>query len=203
MCGRGYLETTRRRFAARTAIDICSKQLYFGGMARPGQCFISYSHHDHGHFEKLLVNLQAVANLYGFALWSDRRIKAGNYWGARIEAEIAKSEIFVCLTTNAFFSSDYIFNHELPAIIDRHARANALVLPIVFEECIWKQYFGSYIELAPKNSKHNLVPVCEWQDRRQALGVAGNAFSASIADWFGVRPLVDFKTPLPLLGAAP
>jgi TIR domain len=172
-------------------------------MARPGQCFISYSHHDHGHFEKLLVNVQAVSNIYGFPLWFDRRIRAGNYWNATIQAEIAKSDIFVCLTTNAFFSSDYIFNSELPAIIERHGKANALVLPVVFEECIWKSYFGSYIELAPKDRKHNLVPVAAWKNRDQALGIAANAIGASIADWFGVGPAVDFKTPVLAVPVSP
>jgi hypothetical protein len=165
-------------------------------MARPGQCFISYSHHDHGHFEKLLVHLKAVSNLYGFPLWHDHRINAGNYWDAKIQSEIAKSDIFVCLTTNAFFSSGYIFNSELPAIIDRHNNSNALVLPVVFEECIWRAYFGDYIQLAPKDAKQELVPVSAWKNKNEALGIAANAIGASIADWFGVSPAVDFKTPV-------
>jgi hypothetical protein len=138
-------------------------------MTMPGQCFISYSHRDHRGFEQLLVHLTAVANLYRFKLWHDRRIKPGYYWNATIKAEIEKSDIFIPLITNAFFASDYINQHELPAMLKRHQNVNALLVPVVYRESCWRNYFGNYIELVPKNSKHNLVPVFKWPDREEAL----------------------------------
>jgi hypothetical protein len=172
-------------------------------MARPKQCFISYAHHDHEHFEKLLVGIKAVANIYGFEVWFDRRIHAGHYWNAKIQTEIENSQIFVCLTTNAFFASSYIFNDELPAIKHQHEVNQALVLPIIFEECIWVQFFGNYIELAPKTAKHNLLPVDKWKNQAEALGLATKAFAAAIEDWFGIKPATHFKSPVAPSAVAP
>jgi hypothetical protein len=169
-------------------------------MAGPGQCFISYSHRDYASFERLLTHLKPVAHLYGFNLWHDRRINAGNYWNATIQTEIAKSEIFIPLITNDFFASDYIIAHELPAMLDRHKHANALLVPVIYRESCWRSFFGDYIEVVPKNSKHNLVPVFKWPDREEGFAVAVNAISASIEDWFGVKPTSMFATVAPKRG---
>jgi hypothetical protein len=157
-------------------------------MSGPGQCFISYSHRDHASFERLLTHLKPVAHLYGFKLWHDRRIKPGYYWNATINSEIEQSDIFVPLITNDFFASDYIMQHELPAILEQHKNASALLVPVIYRESCWRSFFGDYIEVAPKNSKHNLVPIFKWPDREEGFAVAANAISASIEDWFGVKP---------------
>jgi hypothetical protein len=165
------------------------------------QCFLSYSHEDAAHFDMLLPHIKALSNLYDFKIWHDRRLNAGYAWQNSILKEMDKSEIFICVITNEFFSSDYIFNNELPRMGDKANMTQALVMPVVFQECAWRQYFGSYIDLVPKDKKHNLKPVCKWGDKREALGVAANAMSASIEKWFGIKPH-DFGH-CPLQGARP
>jgi hypothetical protein len=172
-------------------------------MAGPGQCFISYAHQDHGGFERLLVHLTAVAKQFKFELSHDRRIKPGFYWNDVIKEKIQRSDIFVPLITNDFFASDYISQHELPAMLARHQKANALLAPVVYRESCWLNYFGNYIELAPKNARHNLVPVFKWRDREEALAVAANAISSSIEEWFGVKPTPVFSAPPPSLRGRP
>jgi hypothetical protein len=132
-----------------------------------------------------------------FPLWHDRRIRAGFYWNSAIAAQIEKSDIFVLLTTNDFFASDYIFEHELPAIIARHRDHNALIAPVIFQESCWRNYFGDYIEVVPKDRKHNLVPVEKWRDREEGIAVAANAIASSIEDWFGIKPTSPFASPIP------
>jgi hypothetical protein len=164
-------------------------------MTRPTQCFISYSHRDYGPFDRLLPNLEAVANSFGFPLWYDRRTRTGVHWSAAIATEIEKSNIFVLLTTNNFFAAEYIFKQELPAIIARHRDHGALIAPIIFRESCWRLYFGPYIEVAPKDRRHNLLPVEKWRDPEEAVAVAANALAASIEDWFGIKPTSPFEPP--------
>jgi hypothetical protein len=171
-------------------------------MARPTQCFISYAHRDHAAFDRLLPHLHAVANIFSFPLWFDRRTTTGAHWSDAIAAEIKKSNIFVLLTTNNFFAADYILEHELPGIIDRHRHHGALLAPIIFRESCWRFYFGPYIEAAPKDRRHNLVPVESWRKPEEAIAVAANALAAAITDWFGVPPNSPFAA-LPSAGAGP
>jgi hypothetical protein len=164
-------------------------------MAPPKQCFISYSHQDCDGFEQLRSHLGAVANLYGVTLEHDRTLRAGQYWDNALREKIENSQIFVPLFSNKFYSSEYIFRHEMPAMLERHRHHNALLVPVIYQESCWRQVFGNYIEVSPKNPKHNLTPVCQWRDREQAFAVAANAISKSIEDWFGIKPSSHFTKP--------
>lgn len=160
-------------------------------MARPEQCFISYSHHDHDGFERLRDHLGAVANLYGLTIEHDRTLRAGQYWDNELKAKIENSQIFVPLFTNRFYGSKYIFNDELPAIMKQH-EAGALLAPVIYEESCWPRVFGDYIEVAPKNVRHNLLPICKWKNREEGFATATNAIIKSIEDWFGISPRSPF-----------
>ncbi|MGA2045381.1 MAG: toll/interleukin-1 receptor domain-containing protein [Roseiarcus sp.] len=165
-------------------------------MAGPKQCFISYSHQDHEAFARLLVHLKPVAHLYDFKMWHDHRLTPGYHWSDVIRTEIARSDILVGLITNDFFASDYIWQQELPAMVARHQKDGALLVPVIYRNSCWRFFFGPYIDAAPKNAKGNLVPVHDWKDRENALAVAANAIAGSIEDWFGVKPRPIFS-PLP------
>lgn len=156
-------------------------------MNAPDQCFLSYAHHDYKGFVRLRVHMTHLARLYSFKLWHDERIHAGTHWGERIQKEISGSQIFILLATNDFFASDYIFFHELPAIIERHRNNNALVLPLIYRECGWKAFFQSYIQVVPLE-KGRLRPVCDWPDREKALAVAAETIEEAIKDWFKIAP---------------
>jgi hypothetical protein len=170
-------------------------------MARPRQCFISYSHRDHAGFERLLVHLTAVSHLYDFKLWHDRRIKPGYYWSDTVKSEIEQSDIFIPLITNAFFASDYIWYYELPAMRARHENDNALLVPVLYRESCWRSSFLNYIALVPKNVRDDLVPVFKWRDREEALAVAANQIASSIEDWYGIKPAL--PAPPPSAGGRP
>lgn len=157
-------------------------------MAPPTQCFLSYAHADHRGFESLVVNLKPYAHMHGIHLWHDKGITAGSNWDAKIKTEIARSQIFVLLTTNAFLGSEYVFKHELRAIMDQHKNANALVVPVIYRECAWQGFFGSYIQAVPVNGEGRLRPVRDWADAETAMARATAAISTAILDWFGLPP---------------
>jgi hypothetical protein len=166
-------------------------------MAMPSQCFLSYAHHDHAGFDRLRIHLTPYAHLYGLKIWHDQRLIAGSYWNIRIQDEITRSQIFVLLTTNDFLSSDYILRHELPAILQRHRDAGALVLPVIYRECGWRGFFRDYIQVVPINDKGQMLTVRKWRDPEEALAVAAESISVAIGDWFGVVP----RSPFAVLGA--
>jgi hypothetical protein len=171
-------------------------------MAGPKRCFISYAHHDHPGFQRLLVYLTALSNNYDFAIWHDERLNAGYRWHATILDELSKSDLIVPLVSADFLASPYIREHELPAIADLWTRNAALVAPIIYTACPWKSVFGKYIQCAPKkNGKLGVVPVCEWPNRETAFGGAAEEIGKAIESWFGCKPVSPFAPRVP--GGAP
>ena len=171
-------------------------------MARPKRCFISYAHHDYAGFQRLQVHLTALSRVFGFKIWSDERLDAGYRWHDAILAEIAKSDLIIPLVSADFLASSYIHEHELPAIIDRWTRRDALVVPVVYARCPWKSALGSYIQGAPKkNGKVGVVPVCEWPNRDTAFGSATEEIGRAIENWFGCKATTLFAPKAP--GGAP
>ena len=157
-------------------------------MAPPTQCFLSYAHDDHRGFDRLVANLKPYAHLHGIGLWHDKGVTAGSYWDAKIKDEIARSQIFILLTTNDFLGSEYVLKHELPAIIEQHKNANALVVPVIYRECAWRSFFGAYIQVVPLNGEGRLRPVRDRPDVESAMARATDAISIAIQDWFGLPP---------------
>lgn len=173
-----------------------------GVMARPAQCIISYAHHDHAGCERLQVHLTALSRGFGFNIWHDERLDAGYRWHEGILAEIARSDLIVLLVSADFLASSYIHEHELPAIIDRWNRREALVVPVIYKKCPWKSTFGTYIQCTPKkNGKLGVTPVCEWSDREAAFGGAAEEIGRAIENWFGCKPVSPFAPPVS--GGAP
>jgi hypothetical protein len=159
------------------------------------QGFISYAHYDRKAFVRLSAHLAHVALAFDFALWSDERIHAGDYWSKRIEEEIERSEIFVLAVTNDFLGSSYIWNHELPAILNRHKSANALIIPVILRPSSWKGLLGGYIQALPSYRGGDIRPVLDWPRPENGYAAAASGVADAVADWFGVSP----KTPFDVL----
>ncbi len=157
-------------------------------MSPPTQCFLSYAHADAQGFDSLLENLKPYARIHNINLWHDRGIHAGSYWDNKIRQEVARSQIFVLLTTNAFLGSEYVLKHELPAIMHRHKHDNALIVPVIYRMCAWRGFFGDYIQVVPLDDRSRLRPVRDWRDPHAAMARATDAISAAIQDWFGLPP---------------
>ena len=153
---------------------------------RPGQCFISYVHDDHDGFERLIVQVNKIAKIHQFRVWHDPRTKPGFYWNDIVRDQIENSNIFILLVSNDYFTSGYINDCELVAILEQRSIMNALVIPVIYRECSWRGCFRDYIEVVPKNPERYIIPVRQWADEKQAFAVVANAISTLIGEWFGL-----------------
>lgn len=162
-------------------------------MERPRQCFLSYAHQDRKGFERLQVHLKASLQLFDVELWNDQRLTGGAPWNDRIRAAIDGSQIFVLMMTNDFLTNDYIYHHELPAIVARHKADTALVLPLIYRVCGWYGYFGKFVQAVPTQAGR-LLPIRKWRDHEEALAVAADQIGLAVQDWFAIKP----RSPYPL-----
>jgi hypothetical protein len=152
--------------------------------------FISYAHDDHAAFDEIRTHLRAIERAFNFQFWADRRIKPGNYWSTVIADAIEAAQVHILLFSPAFIGSDYIFDHELPAINAKCAKGD-LVLPVVIDRCAWSWLVG-VLQATPTDHTGKLLPIYEWQPRKHGFDAARKQIWDSIAAQFGAP-----KTPFP------
>lgn len=145
--------------------------------------FFSYAHDDHAEFVRLRTHLKAAERACGVDIWADKRIKGGDYWSATIKDAIDAASFHVLLLSPAFFASDYIFDHELPAIAAKH-RTGDLVLPIVAKRCMWEP-FVSALQAMPLTDMGKLQPIHEWRPQDNGYHAASKQLLAALTAHLG------------------
>ncbi|MGI9490002.1 MAG: toll/interleukin-1 receptor domain-containing protein [Geminicoccaceae bacterium] len=102
--------------------------------------FISYSHQDETPWKDFVVSHLEVAERQGvFDVWNDRRIRGGGDWQAEIDAALAKADIAVLLISRHFLTSDFILDHEVRTMLQRHASRDMILYPILISDCTWNR----------------------------------------------------------------
>ena len=154
------------------------------------QAFISYAHDDYLAFGEFRLRLKPVARILKFDVWADQRLLPGQYWNDKIAEAIKASDIHILLMSAGFFGSDYILDHEWPAI-EARSHFGTLTIPVLIERCYWSAFVGG-IQAAPMNEKGRLVPVKEWKPQRTGYSTACDQIGKAIEDHFHVAPATPF-----------
>jgi serine/threonine protein kinase len=89
--------------------------------------FVSYSHKDEAWLDRFRTMLQPAQRATGLQLWSDKRIEAGASWKDEIETAIDTARIALLLVSDDFLASDFIFNEELPRILQQHQSRGLMI----------------------------------------------------------------------------
>lgn len=99
--------------------------------------FVSYSHKDQTHKEKLTEHLMPLVRLNKATLWDDTCIDAGEEWNTKIFDNLNKADIVLCLISSSFIASDFCFEKELAQAIEAHKNGIKKVIPIRIKEVNW------------------------------------------------------------------
>jgi hypothetical protein len=112
--------------------------------------------------------------------WHDRKIPAGEEWGATIDANLEGADIILLLVSADFVASDYCYEKEM----ERHEkgidRGGARVVPVILWACDWHSAPFGKLQALPKDGK----PVVKWEDRDEAWNdVARGIRKAAVSEW--------------------
>lgn len=97
--------------------------------------FISYSHKDSNHLDRLRVHLKPLEKLGVVEIWDDTKIKVGDRWEEEIQGALERSGIAVLIISADFLASDFIVDNELPPILEKAQLNGTKVVPIVLKPC--------------------------------------------------------------------
>lgn len=124
--------------------------------------FISYSHHDQAWVDRLVRHLRVLEHEGALKVWvDDHRVNAGESWRKEIERAIETASVVVLVLSADFLSSEFIVKEEIPHLLEKRSRGEAILMPIIFRPCSWQDVsWLRPLQVWPKNS----VPLSE-QDR--------------------------------------
>ncbi|HNL39238.1 MAG TPA: toll/interleukin-1 receptor domain-containing protein, partial [Saprospiraceae bacterium] len=70
--------------------------------------------------------------------WNDHDIRPGEEWDHAIKKNLADAEVIILLVSADFINTDYIWEVEIKAAMERHERGEAVVIPVFVKPCDWQ-----------------------------------------------------------------
>jgi hypothetical protein len=102
--------------------------------------------------------------------WHDGKIKAGGDLDEAIYMNMAKSDIVLLLVSIDFLNSAYCYDVELDKAMARHDKHEAVVIPVILRQCLWKSASFGKLKAVPKDG----LPVVSWQNNDEAFTDVAN-----------------------------
>lgn len=115
--------------------------------------FFSYSHDDEEQRNQLEKHLALLKRQGLIEAWHDRRIVAGAHIDDAIDAELERADIVLLLVSASFIASDYCYSKEMGRALERHARGEAHVVPVIVKNCDWHGAPFGKLKAVPKDGK--------------------------------------------------
>ena len=97
--------------------------------------FVSYSHRDRKHLDRLRVHLRPLERQGLIDLWEDTRLQSGTRWRDEIGDAIARCKVAVLLISADFLASAFIVENELPPLINAARSNGVIIFPIIISPC--------------------------------------------------------------------
>lgn len=115
--------------------------------SNPVRIFVSYSHKDLKHLEKLRAQLAVVERAGGVQIWWDGMLQPGSAWEEQIRTQVLSADLVILLLTANFFSSDYCVETELKAARQRERDGESDIVPILVKSCPVERHWISELQL--------------------------------------------------------
>ena len=142
------------------------------GEGGPVRVFYSYSHADEALLNKLRLHLAPLRRRGLIVEWSDRAIDAGTDWAEEIKRNLASADLVLLLISKHFIASEFCYGTEMTAALERDARGEARVVPVILSPCRWLKLPFARLQAVPRDNQ--AVTASCWVNEDEAFDeVAG------------------------------
>jgi internalin A len=114
---------------------------------------VSYSHKDELFRDELETQLKLLQRQRLIALWTDRRIDAGDEWKRAIDDNFERADLVLLLVSADFINSDFCYEIEMQRALERHAEGSARVVPIIVRDVAWSSAPFAKLQVLPGGGK--------------------------------------------------
>jgi TIR domain-containing protein len=130
----------------------------------PARIFISYSHHDENFLTPLHEALATLKRSGELDAWDDRLIPGGTDVSEEIDQQLTHADLMLPLVSPSFINSDYCYNREMKAAIQRHRNGTMRVVPIILRPCDWQNTPLGRLKAIPKDGR----AITTWSNQDEA-----------------------------------
>lgn len=128
------------------------------------KAFISYSHADEQHKNRLTQFLVMLKRNGVLESWDDRQLLAGDKLDQEIERQLHAADVVILLVSQDFISSYYCYEIELSKTFAMINEGVSRVIAIIVDHCTWGDTSIKEFVLLPKDAK----PVVDFENQNQA-----------------------------------
>ncbi len=149
--------------------------------------FFSYSHVDEDLRDQLEIHLWGLRRQGLIDSWHDRRIVAGDEFGAAIDGHIDTADVILLLVSPDFIASNYCYEREMKRALERHQRGDARVIPVILRPSDWHDLPFGKLLATPKDGR----PITKWPNLDEAFQDVVSAIKGAL------KPLAQGAKPSP------
>lgn len=124
----------------------------------PIEILFSYAREDEKLRDELEKYLAPLKRSKKIVCWHDRRIRAGDTWSVEISQHLDTADIILLLVSADFLDSDYCNTVEVKRALERHAKGEVYVVPVILRPADWTNETFAQLQALPRNA----TPVVEW-----------------------------------------
>jgi TIR domain/Effector-associated domain 1 len=147
-----------------SSVEDSSRPQYQPETSLKQKAFISYSHKDQRHRERLNDALIQLRRSNLMSVWDDRKILPGQDWDREISDKLEDADVILLLVSPDFLASDYSYSREMARALERHRSGTATMIPIIVRPCDWQHSPLGSLQALPDRGR----AVSLWPSRDQA-----------------------------------
>jgi hypothetical protein len=113
----------------------------------------SYSHVDEGLRNHLDVHLAGLKRRGLIDTWHDRQLVAGDELDPAIDKNFQEADVILLLVSPEFIASNYCYEVEMTRALERHAKGEVRVIPVILRPCDWHDLPFGKLLVSPTDGK--------------------------------------------------